>query len=144
MAMQLPHSPPNPTVIRAKCLQNRGIVYELSSLQVTCWVSKEKAAFMAGFDRTLVIKDRAVSMIVEYMPVTHSPDALAENRIIECESRLEEGMLLSTRWIKPLQRHIPGQQVAHIVACFCMMEATNHAIRLGIVIAGKCTWVRRM
>ena len=31
-----------------------------------------------------------------------------------------------------------------LVACFQMTEATNHTIRLGIVIAGKCTWVRQM
>jgi len=117
-------------------------VYELSNLEVTKWVSKEKVAFAEGFGGTSVFKDRATSMIVEYVQIAHSPDTLAENREIKHESRLQDDALLSTRWIKPLQRCAPGQQVVHLVACFRMMEAANHAIRLGIVIAGKCTWAR--
>ena len=119
-------------------------MYDLSNLEVAKWVSKEKAAFAEGFCGTSVIKDRATSVIVEYVLIAHSPDALVENRKIEHKSRLEDAALLSTRWIKPLERCTPGQQVAHLVACFRMMEAANHAIRLGIVIAGKCTWARRM
>ena len=57
-------------------------MYELRSLEVATWVIKEKAAFMEGFGGTLVIKDRAVSMIVEYVLVAHSPDALAETGIL--------------------------------------------------------------
>jgi len=58
-------------------------VYELSSLEVAKWVSKEKVAFAEGFSGTSVIKYRAVSMIVEYILVTHSPDPLTENRKIK-------------------------------------------------------------
>jgi len=109
-------------------------VYKLSNLEVAKWVSKEKAAFAEGFGGTSVIKDRATSVIVEYIPIAHSPDALMENRKIERESGIKDGALLSTRWIKPLQRRAPGQQVAHLVACFQTTEAANHTIRLGIVI----------
>jgi len=30
-----------------------------------------------------VIKDKRVSVIAEYLPIAHNPDALGENRIIE-------------------------------------------------------------
>ena len=63
---------------------------------------------MEGFGGTSVVKDRAVSVIVEYVLVAHSPHALVENRKIEHESGLKDGMLLSTMWIKPLQKCTPG------------------------------------
>jgi len=86
-------------------------------METASWVRKEKAAFTAGIEGTVVVRDRATPVIVEFVPVAHSPDALAENRRVKHDSRLEEGSLISTRWIKLLQRHAPGQNAAHLIAC---------------------------
>jgi len=40
------------------------------------------------FSDTSVIKDKSVSIIGEYDPVTHNPDALGENSKIERETGL--------------------------------------------------------
>ena len=66
--------------------------------------------FTAGFGGTVVVRERATAVIVEFVSVTHSPDALAENRRIKGDSRLKEGALLTTRWIKRLRRCAPGQK----------------------------------
>ena len=66
----------------------------------------------------MVVRERATSVIVEFVLVAHSPDMLAENRRIEGDSGLKEGSLLTTRWIKPKQRHALGQRAAHLIACF--------------------------
>ena len=52
--------------------------------------------------------------------------------------------LLSTRWIKPLQRRKAGKWTVHLIVCLKTMGATNHMITDGLVITGKSTWPRRM
>jgi len=99
---------------------------------------------MAGFGGTAVVRDRATSVIVEFIPVAHSPDALAENRRVKCDSRLDEGSLTSTRWIKLLQRCMPGQKAVHLITCFKTNVVVNQVIKEGMVITGKRVWARQM
>ena len=99
---------------------------------------------MAGFGGTAVVKERAISVIVKFVPISHSPDALTKNRRIECNSGLREGALLSTRWIKPVQRCAEGQKAAHLIARLRTNKDTNKVIRQGMIIAGKRTWAIQM
>jgi len=124
--------------VGAKRLHNGGIIYDKP--ETTRWVRREKATFMAGFGRTMVVKERAISIIVKFVLIAHSPDVLAANRRIECNSSLREGMLLSTRWIKPVQKHAKGQKVAHLIARLRTNKDANQAIREGMIIASKRTW----
>src|SRR5882724_11038378 len=144
MATQLPQGMTAPQAVGAKKLGNGGVVYELDKQETADWVRREKAAFMAGFGGTAVVRERATSVIVKFVPVAHSPDALAKNRRIEGNSRLEEGVLLTTRWIKPLQRRTPGQKAMHLIVRFKMDEAVNATIKDGLVIAGKRVCARWM
>jgi hypothetical protein len=43
----------------------------------------EQNTFLSKFTGTATIKDRALAVIVEYVPLSHSPDALTEMRKIE-------------------------------------------------------------
>jgi len=70
-------------VVRAKKLQNGGIVYELNKPELAQWLRKEKVEFTKHYGESSIIKDKSVSIIVEYIPVTHNPDALGESRKIE-------------------------------------------------------------
>ena len=90
-------------------------MYKLDSADMAHWVRSGKATFTDGFGGSSVVKERVTSVIVEYIPVSHRPDALAENCRIECDSGLGEGMLLTTRWIKPGHRCAPGQRCAHLI-----------------------------
>ena len=124
-------------VVGARKLNNGRVVYKLYKLETANWVRKEKNMFMAGFGRTTVVRERATSVIVEFVLVVHSPDVLTKNRRIKGDSRLKEGALLTTRWIKPTQRCMPGQRAAHLIAHFKTNEATNMVFKDGIVIVGK-------
>jgi len=53
------------------------------------------------------VRERAISVIAEYVPTSHSPDSFVECRKVKQDSKLKEDTLLSTRWIKPLQRVMP-------------------------------------
>src|SRR5882724_13430043 len=89
MSTQLHQGPAEPRVVGAKKLNNGGVVYELDEPETTSWVRKEKAAFTASFGSSAIMRDRAISVPVEFVPVAHSLDILAEDRRIECNSGLE-------------------------------------------------------
>jgi hypothetical protein len=134
----------NIAFIGAKKLANGGIVFDLDTEEAARWIQANKSKFVSKFSGTATIKDRALTVIVEYVPLSHSPEALAEMRQIERHSKLPAGSLLATRWIKPIHRRSAGQRSAHIIAKFTTTEAANQSIRDGLIIAGKRTWARRM
>jgi len=116
----------------------------MNSPKAVHWVQKEKDIFASSLSGTSMVRERMTSVILEYVPVLHNPDTLAENEKIEQDSGLEVGMLISMRWIKPLQRCTPGQLTAHLIVRFKTHKAANHAIRDRVVIVGKRTWARCM
>jgi len=118
MAAQLTNGLEGPRAVGTRKLRNGGVVYELNSTEAAQWVRSEKTTFTDGFGGASVIRERAISVIVEYVPVAHSPDAMEENRQIERDSGLSGGALLDTRWIKLPQRHAPRQRAAHLIAHF--------------------------
>ncbi|KAF8588949.1 hypothetical protein K439DRAFT_1645267 [Ramaria rubella] len=65
-----------------------------------------------------MIKERKFSVLVEYVPISHSPNALGEMKRIEGHSGL-------------------GQKMAHLIAKLNSIEAANMAIRDGLIIAGR-------
>jgi len=71
------------------------------------------------------MKEKAISVMVEYVPTSHSPDVLAENRKIECNSGLAAEDLISTRCIKPEQRQVPGKCITHLIVQLRTTEAAN-------------------
>lgn len=91
-----------------------------------------------------VVKDRAATVIIEFVPVEHRPHAMAECCKIERDSGLPEHSLLSMRWFKEPSNRKQGQKVAHLLVRFNDTAAANIAIRDGIIIAGKRTWARKL
>ena len=127
------NTPTGGRFIGAKKLNNGGIVFDLNTAQITTWVKNNKKTFTDKFGAMAVIKDRAAAVIIEFVPVEHRPDALAECRRIERDSGLPEHSLLSTRWFKDPANRKEGQKVAHILARFSDTSAANTAIREGII-----------
>ena len=130
--------------VGVKKLANRGIVFDLDTQEEVGVIQSHREGFLCKFSMSAVVEEWAVSVIVEYIPVSHVLDALAEQARIECNSGIPQSMLITTRWIKPIQRCSPGQQSVHLIACFSTTAAANITIRDGLVIVGKHTWARRM
>ena len=51
----------------AKKLTNGGIVFDLNSTEATRWIQDHKQQFLKKFSSTSVVKDRTISVIVEYV-----------------------------------------------------------------------------
>ena len=130
--------------IGVRKLANGGILFDMESLDSAKWIQDNKNAFIEKFSSAAVVKERAISVIVKYVPIRHSPGALSECRKIEWDSRLPPNTITSTRWVKPIQHRTQGQQTAHIIAKFSTVKATNLSIRDGLLIAGKQTWARKL
>ena len=104
--------PEGARMIGARKLRNGGVVYELSDLEAAKWLRWERATFVVNFGGTFMLKEREVAIIIEFVPISYNPDVLAESQKVEHNSRLEAGAIVSTRWIKPVQRWADGQWMA--------------------------------
>ena len=123
---------------------NGGVVLDLNKAQTAKWVQEQKGKFIENFSATATIKDRAIAVIVEYVPISYFPEYPSEHRKIESDSQLLHQSIITTRWIKLIERRTQGQRSAHLIAKFKSTEAANKAIRDGIVIAGKRTRARKL
>ena len=83
MATQNEHPQSEIRIVGAKKLQNGGIVYELINPESATWLHKEKAEFTKHYGEAMVMKDKSVSILVEYVPITHNLDTLGESKKIE-------------------------------------------------------------
>ena len=90
-------------MIGAKKLPNSRVILKLCSIEVALWLRREKVAFEEDFGMS-EMKDRMVSVLIEYVLITHCPDALAENRKVKHDFGLEKDMPVTTRWIKPVKQ----------------------------------------
>jgi len=102
---------------------------------------KEKTEFTKHYDRASIIKDKAVSILIEYIPITHNPDSLGESKKIERETGLLTDSIDSIRWIKPTSRRTVGQRTAHLITKLRSPEAANQALRDSLIIEGKRVWL---
>ena len=134
-------TPLNSKFLGAKKLSNGGIVFDFNTAVAADWVKNEFAKNLGAMS---IIKDRAATVLVEYVPIAHAPDALAECRKIESESGIQDHALISTRWIKSPEQRVPGQRFAHVIAKFKDINSANYAIRDGLIIAGKRIWARKL
>jgi len=55
-----------------------------------------------GIWRNVSCERWEISVIIKYVPVFHSPDMLIENKRIEHNPGLDEGTMITMRWIKPI------------------------------------------
>jgi len=91
-----------------------------------------------------MLKERVVAIIFEFVPVSYNLDVLEESQKVECNSRIDVGAIVLTRWIQPLQRRADWQQMAHLITRLKMPEDANWTIKNGLIMAGKGVWARRM
>ena len=137
-------TPLNSKFLGAKKLSNGGIVFDLNTANAASWVKENRNEFAKNLGAMSIIKDQAATVLVEYIPIAHLPDALAECWKIESESGIHNHALISTRWIKSPEQRMPGQHFAHVIAKFKDINSANYAIRDGLIIAGKCVWARKL
>ena len=84
-------------MLGARKLRNGGVLYELNNAKAATWLQNKKVTFIEQYGAMLVMKEKAISVMMEYVPTSHSPDVLAKNRKIECNSGIAAEDLISMR-----------------------------------------------
>ena len=125
-------------------LQHGGILFKLGTEEGAEWVRRDgKDGFLAKMGGTSVVKERAATVVVPYVPVTFEPEMDGALREVERNSHLKEGSIVKATYIKPKHRRAHGQKVAHAMITFRSLEEANRALRFGMLIEGKQVWGRK-
>ena len=130
----------------ARILRNGGVVIEANEEGLAIWVqdSEQREEFQDAFDGGQAqIKEKLYAVIIEFVPIAHKTGNTTEYRHIEGVSQLNPGQLVSTKWMKPIERRSESQRTAHILAKFRSARAANAAIRDGIIVVGKLVYGRK-
>ncbi|KIJ35392.1 hypothetical protein M422DRAFT_180820 [Sphaerobolus stellatus SS14] len=122
------------TFVSVKKLNKGGIILETRTQKTATAIRERKNEFITKIGERAVVKDRTVSILIEFVPLTFNTERTEDIAIAEHDSRLPIGSVLSARWIKPESRRREGQKVAHLIVRVAGAEAANKILRDGMVI----------
>ncbi|TDL19050.1 hypothetical protein BD410DRAFT_697962, partial [Rickenella mellea] len=127
-------------------LKNGGVVYDMSSTAAALWLKTKDVmkAFLESFGGTSIIKERAYTVIAEFVPVTldlNDADACTQ---IEKDNNLPSLSILTAKWIKPVHKRSQTQRTAHLIIALNSPESANQFLRDGAYIKGKKVWTRKL
>ncbi|KAJ6621545.1 hypothetical protein B0H10DRAFT_1789805 [Mycena sp. CBHHK59/15] len=130
----------------ATTLRGGAVVLHMNSAQAADWmrVPVQMEAFLAGMGGTSIFKERAASVVVEFVPVSFDPSLDGALRVLEDDNGWRRGVLTQARYIKPFQRRRVGQMTAHAIFGFLTRDAANHIIEHGLFVEGKAVKARKL
>ena len=112
------------------------MVLELTSETAASFLREPntKQAFIKALDPEATIKDRAYTVIFQFVPLTFDPDRKSNIENLEKENGWDEGTILTARWVKPPGRRTNDQQVAHLMVTLRDPQTANNAIKEGFTL----------
>ena len=131
----------NHRFISARRLGNGGVLLEMDSEAAACWLSvlASRASFLGWFAPDALVRERAFSLVVQFVPLYFKPEKEMEIRWIEEDNDLSTGSLLRARWIKPAYRRARDQTCGHVILVASTAEAANQILTNGLLVCQK--WV---
>ena len=104
----------NHRFVSARRLGNGGVLLEMDSEAAACWLSApaSQASFLSRFAPDALVRERAFSLVVQFVPLYFKPEKEMEICRIEEDNDLSTGSLLRARWIKPAYWRARDQNVA--------------------------------
>ncbi|KIJ25160.1 hypothetical protein M422DRAFT_273898 [Sphaerobolus stellatus SS14] len=110
------------TFISVWKLSNSGIILETRTQKTATIIKERKSEFIMKLGERVVVKDRSITILVEFIPLTFNTEKTEDIAIAENDSKLPVGSIISARWIKPENRRKEGQKVAHLIIKYSEME----------------------
>ena len=131
--------PPEHCFVSACRLGNGGVLLEMDSEEVACWlnVSATRAAFLDRFAPDASVKEWAFLTVVQFVPLFFKPEKEAEIRQVERDNDLPEGSILCTCWIKPAYCRARDQTCGHVIFAASTADAANRMLTSGLVVCQK-------
>ncbi|KIJ42327.1 hypothetical protein M422DRAFT_77304, partial [Sphaerobolus stellatus SS14] len=109
-------------------LSNGGIILETCTQKTVAVIKERKSEFIMKLGERAVVKDRSISILMEFVPLTFNMEKTEDIAITENDSKLPVGSIISARWIKPENRRKEGQKVAHFIVKVSGAEAANQIL----------------
>ena len=91
---------------------------------------------MSGISRDATIVQHSYSLLVPCIPLSFNPSNEAHLREIEECNDITARTIRKARWIKPVNRRVPGQRAAHAIFTFGDITIANKCIRDGLKVCG--------
>lgn len=115
----------------ANKLRNGGLVYELDSAEVAGMLREDaqvRDTFMENFSSHAMVKPQLYPIIVEWVPISFSPESEKELWEVEDVNTIEEHGIEKARWIKPTACREPNQRAAHLILFLTNPRTANHIL----------------
>ena len=125
--------------VHAQKLAHGGLLLELNSLDATGLFGDRaaKEAFLKGLGGSATIRPRHYNVVVYFVPLSFKAGDPDDMREIEAANALEPNSIVATRWIKPVNRRLPHQTVAHAIFSFADPKTANKVIAEQLVVCQK-------
>lgn len=135
--------PDGVTFVSIKKLCNGGFLFDLKSPEVVSWLCKPEVKhewlklFPSRQGAQGTARGNYYNTIARFVPTTFQVENEEMYREAEMLSELPDDAVEMARWIKPVERCLPGQKHTHLIISFAGPESANGAIAYGMTIEGK-------
>ena len=132
-------------VVSARRLNNGGILLEMNSDTAAGWINSpdNRASFLGQFAPDATVKERAFSLVVQFVPLHFRPDRDSDVRQIEEDNGLPSGAVLRARWIKPPHRRALDQTCGHAIFVVSKPEVANKVLTHGLIVLQKHVYTEK-
>ena len=126
-------------------LGNGGVLLEMNSEATASWLSvlATRALFLGRFAPDTAVRERAFSLVVQFVPLYLKPEKDPEIRQVEEDNGLPTGLLLHACWIKPAYRRARDQTCGHIILVTSTADVTNKILTNGLLIFQKRVYAEK-
>ncbi|KAG1764374.1 hypothetical protein EV702DRAFT_982078, partial [Suillus placidus] len=120
-----------------------GMIIEMMTKEAAEYLrtnNNAKECLLRNLDSQATFKERTYTVVVPFMPIAFRMEDNAKLQQMERENGWNEGTVLTARWIKPVERRMNTQGVAHILITFTDPTTANNTIRDGIAVDQVKLW----
>lgn len=133
-----PAPPKDTTVLEITKLRKGGITILFKDKEVVEWIQDPgvEFEFTTELSRDASIVKRSYSLLVPRIPLSFDPANEEHLREVEECNGLPTNTITKARWIKPINRRVPGQRAAHAIFSLGDITLANECIRDGLKVCG--------
>ena len=133
-----PAPPKDTTVLEITKLRTGGITILFKDKEVVEWIQDPgvEFEFTTELSRDASIVKRSYSLLVPRIPLSFDPANEEHLREVEECNGLPTNTITKARWIKPINRRVPGQRAAHAIFSLGDITLANECIRDGLKVCG--------
>ena len=126
-------------------LRNGGILVELGSDEVVEWFSGTDIQwkFLSRVHPDVTIKTRDYHIVVQFVLLSFWTGREVDLRELEEINRMQKGIILHARWIKPVARRSPAQTCGHAIFSFSSPHSANDVLANGMFVQQKKVYAEK-